>query len=146
MLGLGLLVRLGRQVLAGPVADSGVLPAGYYRHLVLAALEEEDFPGALRHLKWAEDPLLAQIIVLRLRLLAARHRRQLEAVQDLLASELTAARREPCETLLAEETRALELLREYETRALAHLASTGVDPERPGPTRLTLPTFEICPG
>ena len=64
MLGLGLLVRLGRQVLAGPVADSGVLPAGYYRHLVLAALEEEDFPGALRHLKWAADPLLAQIIVL----------------------------------------------------------------------------------
>ena len=56
MLGLGLLVRLGRQVLAGPVADSGVLPAGYYRHLVLAALEEEDFPGALRHLKWVERP------------------------------------------------------------------------------------------
>ena len=83
MLGLGLLVRLGRQVLAGPVADSGVLPAGYYRHLVLAALEEEDFPGALRHLKWAGDPLLAQIIVLRLRLLSARHRRQLAAIQDL---------------------------------------------------------------
>ena len=90
MLGLGLLVRLGRQVLAGPVADSGVLPAGYYRHLVLAALEEEDFPGALRHLKWAENPLLAQIMVLRLRLLSARHRQQLSAIEDLLRSELTA--------------------------------------------------------
>ena len=78
-------MRLGRQVLAGPVADAGLLPAGYYRHLVLEALEEEDFPGALHHLKWAEDPLLAQIIVLRLRLLAARHRRQLAAIQDLLA-------------------------------------------------------------
>ena len=76
MLGLGLLVRLGRQVLAGPVADSGVLPAGYYRHLALAALEAEDFPGALRYLKWAADPLLAQIMVFRLRLLSARHRRQ----------------------------------------------------------------------
>ena len=133
MLGLGLLVRLGRQVLAGPVADAGVLPAGYYRHLVLAALEEEDFPGALRHLKWAGDPLLAQIIVLRLRLLSARHRRQQAAVQDLLASELTAARREQYETLLAEEARALELLRDYEARAMAHLAgpgraSTGVGP------------------
>jgi hypothetical protein len=128
VLGLGLLVRLGRQVLAGPVADSGVLPAGYYRHLVLAALEEEDFPGALHHLKWVEDPLLAQIIVLRLRLLSARHRRQLAAVQDLLRSELTAARREQCETLLAEESRALELLRDYETRALAHLADV-----RPAP-------------
>jgi hypothetical protein len=122
MLGLGLLVRLGRTVLAGPVADSGVLPAGYYRHLVLAALEEEDFPGALHHLKWAQDPLLAQIIVLRLRLLSARHRRQLAAVQDCLASELTAARREQYETLLGEEARALELLRGYETRSLTLLA------------------------
>lgn len=118
MLGLGLLVRLGRQVLAGPVADSGVLPGGYYRHLVLAALEEEDFPGALRHLKWAADPLLAQIMVFRLRLLRARHRRQSEAVQDLLASESSSAPREHYKTLLIEEARALELLAEYEARAL----------------------------
>jgi hypothetical protein len=129
VLGLGLLVRLGRQVLAGPVADSGVLPAGYYRHLVLAALEEEDFPGALRHLKWAGDPLLAQIIVLRLRLLSARHRRQLAAIEDLSASESRPERREHYKTLLAEEARALELLRDYETRALAHLAG-----RRPAPT------------
>jgi len=133
VLGLGLLVRLGRQVLAGPVADSGVLPAGYYRHLVLAALEEEDFPGALHHLKWAGDPLLAQIIVLRLRLLSVRHRRQLEAIQDLLRSELTAARREQYGTLLAEEARALELLKEYETRALVHLAGLPPAPTGVGP-------------
>jgi hypothetical protein len=129
VLGLGLLVRLGRQVLAGPVADSGVLPAGYYRHLVLAALEEEDFPGALRYLKWAGDPLLAQIIVLRLRLLSARHRRQLAAVQDLLRGELTAARREQYEALLDVETRALELLRGYETQAFSRL--TDVRPASP---------------
>jgi len=133
MLGLGLLVRLGRQVLAGSVADSGVLPAGYYRHLVLAALEEEDFSGALRHLKWAGNPLLAQIIVLRLRLLSARHRQQQAAVQDLLASELTAARREQYQTLLAEEARALELLRDYETGAMAHLAGPRQAPTGVGP-------------
>jgi len=125
MLGLGLLVRLGRQVLAGPVADSGVLPAGFYRHLVLAALEEEDFPGALHYLHWVREPLLAQIIVLRLRLLSARHRDRLAAVRDLLGSELTAARREKCQALLGEETRALELLREYEIQALAHLKNSG---------------------
>jgi hypothetical protein len=125
MLGLGLLVRLGRQVLAGPVADSGMLPASYYRHLVLAALEEEDFSAALHHLKWAADPLLAQIIVLRLRLLAARHRRQQEAVHGLLASELAPARREHYETLLAEEGRALKLLRDYEALALAQLTGAG---------------------
>jgi hypothetical protein len=122
VLGLGLLVRLGRQVLAGPVADSGVLPAGFYRHLVLAALEEEDFSGALRHLKWAGNPLLAQIIVLRLRLLSARHRRQQAAVKDLLALESSPARRAQYQTLLAEEARALELLRDYEAAAMAHLA------------------------
>jgi hypothetical protein len=121
MLGLGLLVRLGRQVLAKPLADSGLLPAGFYRHLILAALEEEDFPGALHYLKWAQEPLLAQIIVLRLRLLSARHRDRLAAVQDLLRSESTPARREKYQALLGEETRALKLLREYEVRALAHL-------------------------
>jgi primosomal protein N'' len=121
VLGLGLLVRLGRQVLAGPVADSGLLPAGYYRHLTLAALEAEDFPGALRSLKWAADPLLAQIMVFRLRLLSARHRRQSEAIQDLAASEPSPARREHYKTLLHEEARALKLLQDYEARAMAHL-------------------------
>jgi plasmid stability protein len=121
VLGLGLLVRLGRQVLAGPVADAGILPTGYYRHLVLEALEEEDFSGALHHLRWADNPLLAQIIILRLRLLAARHQRQVEAVQDLLRSDLTAAHRERCQELLAQETRALELLQGYEGQALTYL-------------------------
>jgi hypothetical protein len=129
MLGLGLLVRLGRQVLAGPVADSGMLPAGYYRHLALEALEAEDFPGALRYLKWAADPLLVQIMVFRLRLLSARHRRQSEAIQALSASESSAVRRENCKTLLSEEARALELLQGYEARAMAHL----VGPHRSPP-------------
>jgi hypothetical protein len=128
MLGLGILVRLGRQVLAGPVADSGVLPAGYYRHLVLAALEAEDFPGALHHLKWVKDPLLAQIIVFRLRLLAAQHRRQLEAINHLLAAELSAARRQSYGSLLAEELRALEVLAGYEAGALGLAATGPVEP------------------
>jgi hypothetical protein len=135
MLGLGLLVRLGRQVLAKPVADSGVLPAGFYRHLILAALEEEDFPGALHYLKWAQEPLLAQIMVLRLRLLRARHRNRLAAVQELLRSELTGARREKYQALLDEESRALERLREYEVRALAHLENPRPGLTEAGPSR-----------
>jgi hypothetical protein len=127
MFGVGLLVRLGRQVLAGPVADAGMLPASYYRHLVLEALEEEDFPKALHRLQWADDPLLAQIIVLRLRLLAVRHRRQLTASQDLLRSDLTTEHKERVEALLAQETRALELLKGYEAEALAHLKNAGQD-------------------
>jgi hypothetical protein len=121
MLGLGLLVRLGRQVLAGPVAEAGILPRGYYRHLILEALEEEDFLQALRHLKWADNSLLAQIIILRLRLLAAQHQRQLAILQDLMQSDPTTASRPHCQELAEQESRALELLRGYENQALEHL-------------------------
>lgn len=124
MLGLGLLVRLGRQVLAGPVADAGLLPASYYRHLILEALEEEDFPRALHYLKWSDDLLLAQIVVLRLRLLAGRHRRQVAVIQDLMQrSDLMVEHQERCQELLAQETRALELLSEYEARGMKILAA-----------------------
>lgn len=118
MLGLNLLVRLGRKVLAGPVADAGVFPTGYYRHLILAALEEDDFPRALRHLQWVKEPMLGQLVVLRLRLLAGRHRRQQQALAELLANGLAAARREACLELLRQEEQALKLLAGYESRAL----------------------------
>jgi hypothetical protein len=129
MLGVNLLVRLGRYVLAGPVADAGVLPAGYYRHLALAALEEEDFPGALRHLKWVGDPLLAQILVLRLRLLAGNHRRRRQAVQDALRRPAPAETAAQCRALLAQEDRALELLGAYEAQALGLLEQGGLTPD-----------------
>ena len=119
MLGLNLLVRLTRQVLAGPVADAGILPESYYRHLVLAALEEEDFPGALRFLKWAGEPVLAQLLILRLRLLAEGHRRQRQTLKDLLQSSLQEGTAAQCRALLAQEDRALELLGAYEGQALA---------------------------
>ena len=76
-------MRLGRSVLKGPVTDAGLLPAKVYRHLVLEAMEAEDFPGALDYLQWAADPLLAQLLVLRLRLLAARHAKQRQAILEL---------------------------------------------------------------
>jgi hypothetical protein len=118
MLGLGILVRLGRHFLAGPVAGSGLLPFGFYRHLVLEALEEDDFSGALSHLKWADDPILAQLLIFRLRLLAARHEQQRQALRDLLQSAPPAERREKYQALLQQEDRALELLAGYEARAM----------------------------
>lgn len=117
MLGVNLLVRAGRSLLAGPVADAGWLPAKYYRHLVLEALEEDDFPGALDYLKWTDDPLLAQLLILRLRLLAREHQQQRQTLQDLLSNGLPEERREKCRTLLEKQERALELLAEYEGRA-----------------------------
>lgn len=117
MLGLNLLVRAGRSLLAGPVADAGWLPTGYYRHLVLEALEEDDFPGALNYLRWADDPLLAQLLILRLRLLAQEHQQQCRTLEALLSNGLPEERREKCRALLEKQERALKLLGEYEGRA-----------------------------
>jgi hypothetical protein len=121
MLGIGLLVRLGRTLVAGPVADAGLLPTGYYRHLALEALEAADFPRALDYLKWAQDRLLTQMLILRLRLLADRHRRQRRALLDLLQTPLPPETAPKCRALLAQVDQALAILRDYETQALAEL-------------------------
>ncbi len=121
MLGVNLLVRLGRGLLAGPLTDSGVLPASCYRHLALAALEEEDFSAALNYLKWANDPLLVQVLILRLRLLTARHLRQEQALEDLLQTDLSKEQRAGCQALLKEEYRAQRLLEQYEAQGLGML-------------------------
>ncbi len=126
MLGVNLLVRLGRKVLAGPVAEAGLLPASYYRHLTLSALEAEDFAAALNYLKFAQDQLLDQILVLRLRLLAGRHARQRQAILDLM--EAPGNSPEKYQELIEAEDRAIRLLKEYEGRALALMNRL------PGPT------------
>ena len=122
MLGFSLLVRLGRRTLAGPLAGSGVLPASWYRHLALAALEEEDYPGALGYLRWVQDPLLPQLLVLRLRLLADRHGRRRQVLSELLQEAPAGGVREKGQALLLAEERALKLLRAYEARALGLLS------------------------
>jgi hypothetical protein len=121
MFGVGILIGLGRRFLAGPLADSGVLPAGYYRHLALAAMEEEDFPRALEYLRWGDDPLLVQIFIFRLRLLKSRHQEQRQALDQLLHQSPPAKQQEKILALLTEEDRALELLAKFEARALEFL-------------------------
>ncbi len=125
MLGIGLLVRLGRSLVAGPVADAGWLPGGYYRHLALAAMEADDYPGALKYLKWTGDCLLAQMLVLRLRLLAGKHRQQQQALAALLSDHLPQQTQEKVRALLTQEDRALRLLGQYETAALDMLHHQG---------------------
>jgi hypothetical protein len=89
--------------------------------LALAALEEEDFSAALNYLKWANDPLLVQVLILRLRLLAARHLRQGQALEDLLQTDLSEEQRAGYQALLKEEARALKLLKQYEFQGLEML-------------------------
>jgi hypothetical protein len=118
MIGIGVLVALGRRLLAATLADTGMLPVGYYRHLALAALEEEDFPGALQWLPFAQDPVLTQLLVLRLRLLAAKHDEQRQAVQELLRHNPPENLRARCQALLDQENRALALLGKYQQQGL----------------------------
>jgi hypothetical protein len=118
MFGIGILVALGRRLVGATLADTGLLPAGYYRHLALAALEEEDFPGALQWLPFAHDPVLTQLLVLRLRLLAKKHEEQRQALLELLDQDPPENLRKRCQALLDQENRALELLGEYERQAL----------------------------
>jgi hypothetical protein len=73
------------------------------------------FPPALSA---GRDPLLAQILVFRLRLLAGEHHRQRQALQDLLQTSLQEETAERCRALLAQEGRALKLLGAYEAQAL----------------------------
>ena len=120
--------------MAAALADTGLLPRGFYRHLVLEALEAEDFPKALTWLKFAGDPVLAQILVVRLRLLAARHVEERRTVQELLAGEPPPHLANRCRELLAAENRALTLLKDYEGRALEILGRVaGRRDSAPGP-------------
>ena len=118
MFGIGILFALGRRLVGATLADTGLLPAGYYRHLALAALEEEDFPGALQWLPFAQDPVLTQLLVLRLRLLSKKHEEQRQAVLGLLDQKPPENLRQRCEDLLDQEDRAAELLKNYEREAL----------------------------
>jgi hypothetical protein len=118
MFGIGILVALGRRLVGATLADTGLLPAGYYRHLALTALEEEDFPGVLQWLPFAHDPVLTQLLILRLRLLALKQEEQRGAVLELIAQDPPENLRERCQALLNQESRALELLGQYERQAL----------------------------
>ncbi len=118
MFGIGILVALGRRVTTAALADTGLLPAGFYHHLALAALEEEDFPRALKWLPFARDPVLTQLLVLRLRLLAARHKEQRQAVVALLDQDLPANLRSRGQALLEQEDKATALLQGYTQAAL----------------------------
>jgi hypothetical protein len=122
MFGIGILVALGRRLVAATLADTGLLPVGYYRHLALAALEEEDFPQALQWLPFAHDPVLTQLLVLRLRLLAKKHEEQCRALVELLDQNPPKNLRERGQALLDQENRALELLGQYERHALEILS------------------------
>lgn len=121
MFGIGILVALGRRLVAATLADTGLLPAGYYRHLALAALEEEDFLQALRWLPFAQDPVLTQLLILRLRLLSRKHEEQRRGLMELLDQNPPENLRVCGQALLDQETRALELLGKYEGQALGIL-------------------------
>jgi len=114
-------VRLGRTVIGGALAEAGLLPSWLYRHLALAALEEEDYPGALNYLQHAEDSILTQILIVRLRLLSTRHQRHRQALLELLQQNPSEEKRQKLQDILAQEEKALQLLKSYEAKGMIML-------------------------
>ncbi len=125
--GLNLLFRVGRKMLAEPLEDSGLLPGKYYRSQALAALEEQDFPECLRYLRLAEPQrkaktrMIAQVLILRCRLLREEHQSRLDTIATLAQQEPDAAKRQRYEEIARAEEKAILLLDSYirEARGLA---------------------------
>ena len=88
-----MLFRMGRKLLAEPLEDTGLLPGKYYRSQALAALEENDFPECLRYLKMAQAHrkaqarMVAQLLILRCRMLRQGHNDRLRVLADRLQLE-----------------------------------------------------------
>lgn len=117
--GLNLLFRVGRKMLAEPLEDSGLLPGKYYRSQALAALEEQDFPECLRYLRLAEPHrkaktrMIAQVLILRCRLLREDHQCRLDTIATLAQQEPDAAKRQRYEEISRAEEKAILLLDSY---------------------------------
>lgn len=118
-LGINLLFRVGRKLLAEPLEDTGLLPDRYYRSQALGALEENDFPACLRYLKMAETHrkpqarMVAQLLILRCRLLQQEHQARLGALEQRLAHPVEPEKRGRYEDIAAAERHALSLLARY---------------------------------
>ena len=118
-LGVNMLFRLGRKVLAEPVEDTGLLPGKYYRSQALTALQENDFPECLRYLKMAKTHrkaqarMVAQLLILRCRMLLEEHRGRLRGLTDRLRLETAIDKQRRYEEILTEEQKAIHLLERY---------------------------------
>ncbi len=117
--GLNLLFRVGRKMLAEPLEDSGILPGKYYRSQALAALEEQDFPECLRYLRLAaphrkaKARMIAQILILRCRLLREAHQRQLAKLAALPRREGEGAKEQRYAEIRSAAEKAIHLLESY---------------------------------
>jgi hypothetical protein len=118
-LGVNLLFRVGRKLLAEPLEDSGLLPGKYYRSQALGALEENDFPECLRYLKMAEAHrkaqarLVGQLLILRCRMLQEHHQRRVRTLEEMLRLEADPETVRRYQQIFEEEQKALQLLERY---------------------------------
>jgi hypothetical protein len=118
-LGVNFLFRLGRKILAEPLEDTGLLPGKYYRSQALAALQENDFPECLRYLmmakthRKAQARMVAQLLILRCRMLLEDHKGRVQGLTDRLLQETDDDKRRRYEEILNEERKAVHILERY---------------------------------
>ena len=118
-LGVNMLFRVGRKLLAEPLEDSGLLPGKYYRSQALEALQENDFPECLRYLTMAETHrksqarMVAQLLILRCRMLLQDHEARLRILADRQRLETETDKLNRYRELVVEEQKAVRLLERY---------------------------------
>ncbi len=118
-LGVNFIFRVSRKLLAEPLEDSGLLPGKYYRSQALAALQENDFPECLRYLKMAQTHrkaqarMVAQLLILRCRMLLEDHKGRLRILSDRLQLQTETDKLSRYQELFAEEQKAVRLLERY---------------------------------
>ncbi len=117
--GLNFLFRIGRRLLAAPLENSGLLPGKYYRSQALSALDEHDFPACLHYLRLADPQrqaktrMIAQVLILRCRLLREERQRQLAKVEALCHEASDPDKKQRYLDILLEEKKAIHYLESY---------------------------------
>ncbi|AEB08511.1 hypothetical protein [Desulfobacca acetoxidans] len=118
-LGINLLFRMGRKLVAAPLEDSGLLPNRYYYSQALDALEGNDFPECLRYLRLAgadqrrKARLVSQLLILRCRMLQEQHKLHVQTLQEMLRINCGDGLDRRYQEILTEEQKAIGLLEGY---------------------------------
>ncbi len=137
MVGLGILIRIGKLLLGKSLAKTGALPTRFYLHETLRSLDHDNIGDAVKLLKISKGALVdrsrwklvRQLVLFRCRVLREGHRKRIRYIESRIEEHMRYRRfpwrwfrKRPVEKLtqykktLALEKDAQALLEEYESQ------------------------------
>jgi hypothetical protein len=135
MVGIGILLRIGKLLLGKSLENTGALPTRFYLHETLRSLDQDNIGDAVKLLKISKGALVdrsrwklvRQLVLFRCRVLRERHRKRIRYIESRIEELMRHGRfpwrwfrKRPVEKLtqykktLALEKDAQALLEEYE--------------------------------